>query len=174
MNNILADLKDRLEIAKARLASAQAKHAAATAELNAAAGEHNAWNAAVAFEIREQERISAEAAKEQMPLPVVGNLSSAAASPTATSVAPEVSNAPEPVNKTELVREALRLHHAGMTAGDLWKRFQGQISSRPYLYSILKRLRDKDEVSLRRGKYVLKPKPIEVKADAGMEVQTIQ
>jgi hypothetical protein len=61
-----------------------------------------------------------------------------------------------------------------MTPADLWKAHKEEISSRPYLYSILKRMRDKDEVALRRGKYVLKPKPSEVRPEAVTEVQTIQ
>lgn len=70
----------------------------------------------------------------------------------------------DPVNKTEIVRELLRSHTNGITPADLWKGFQIQApgTSRQYLYSVLKRLRDREYVCVRRGKYVLKTKPQEV------------
>jgi hypothetical protein len=74
------------------------------------------------------------------------------------------------VNKTELVRDALRQHPNGLLAVDIWKSVSGQIKHRPYFYSILKRLRDEGEVLQRRSKYILKisAKPEEDKEQAGM------
>lgn len=62
-------------------------------------------------------------------------------------------------NKTDLVRDTLRQQAGGTTPKDLWRALQGQIKHRPYLYSILKRLKDKDEVAVRRGKYFLLQRP---------------
>ena len=76
----------------------------------------------------------------------------------------------EPISKTEAVRELLREHPAGLTSPDLWKGFQIKVpnTERAYLYSVLKRLRDKDEVMVRRGKYMLKIKPSEIKGENGV------
>ena len=46
-----------------------------------------------------------------------------------------------------------------MTPSDLWKQVKAQFTHRPYLYSALKRLKDRDEVTVRRGKYLLKNNP---------------
>jgi hypothetical protein len=69
------------------------------------------------------------------------------------------------LNKTEIVRELLRQHSAGMTPSDIWKQVKAQIPHRPYLYSILKRLKDKGDITDKRGKYFFKfaPKPEEAK-----------
>jgi hypothetical protein len=71
----------------------------------------------------------------------------------------------EPVNQTEAVRELLRRHPGGMTPSDIWREVSGQFKYRAYLYSVLKRLRDREEVVMRRKKYALKaqqeaPQPI--------------
>jgi len=78
------------------------------------------------------------------------------------SAAPE--SAASDVNKTELVRELLAQHPEGMTPGEVWTVLKNQIP-RAYVYSILKRLKDADEViyQRRRKKYSLRvaPKPEE-------------
>jgi hypothetical protein len=82
---------------------------------------------------------------------------------------------PEPTddvaeNKTDLVRNALREHASGMTPGELWSAVSGQIAHRPYLYSILKRLKDKSQVAKRRGKYYLVEPPEERELPLGDKV----
>ena len=179
LSDVLEGLKERFEVAKARLTAAQKRNAETVAELAAATTEHNIWYHAVNLETKEQERLAAEANKKQMPLPEIliqprpitareANTSGPSESQTDSTVSQE---SPK---QTEIVRDALRLHPTGMTPADIWEKHKKEISSRPYLYSILKRLRDKDEVALRRGKYIFKPKPVEPKTGAGMEVHTIQ
>jgi hypothetical protein len=62
-------------------------------------------------------------------------------------------------SKTQTVRDLIAQHPAGITPSELWNQLAGRIAHRPYLYSILKRLKDKEEVVVRRGKYLLKAKP---------------
>ena len=61
------------------------------------------------------------------------------------------------IQKTELIRETLR-QHSGMTPGELYNVVKSHVA-RPYMYSVLKRLRDKEEVVVRRKKYHIKPTP---------------
>lgn len=156
MSTVLDGLRERLELAKGRLARAQMAHVAATNELNLAVTEHNTWNAAVQIEQREE-------AGRQLPLAEFPRESQQ----TADSATQDLHE--EPINRTELVREQLRLHAGGMTTPELWKALSGQITSRAYLYSILKRLRDRDEITRKRGKNILKPKPTEEAKGGGLE-----
>jgi hypothetical protein len=64
-------------------------------------------------------------------------------------------------NKTEAVRMLLRQHTSGMTPGEIWKNLQSQVSNRVYLYSVLKRLKDRGDVRVKRGKYYFNLKPEE-------------
>ena len=59
----------------------------------------------------------------------------------------------------------------GMTTGDLWKTLREPISNRAYLYSILKRLRDNEEIALKRGKYLIRENPAEGKESQSTLVQ---
>jgi hypothetical protein len=68
----------------------------------------------------------------------------------------------EETNKTELVRELLRQHPAGMTGGELWKAVQNKFPHRQYVYSVLARLKRKGDVSQKRKKFFFTAKPEEV------------
>jgi hypothetical protein len=146
--------------------------------LTAAVAEFNVWNAAYSYELKEQEKRDRLEAEEKAKQPSLPGTILPAETETQSSAPPVYESAPEThqesVNQTEIVRDALRLRPSGMTPGDLWKAHKGEISSRPYLYSILKRMRDKDEATLRRGKYILKPKPIEVKSEAETRADIFQ
>jgi len=161
MNTVLDGLKERLEAAKARLALAQQRWQAVQSELQAATQNHAIWSSAVQIEMAEEAAKLAEAQAKQIPMEL----------PTTEAPRTEVpesdsANSGEPqtesINKTELIREQLQGHSHGMTPTDLWKAVGSTISNRAYLYSILKRLRDRDEIVLRRGKYFIKVKPAEV------------
>lgn len=69
---------------------------------------------------------------------------------------------PEDINKTDLIRDAIR-QHPGASPADLWDSVKEQVS-RAYLYSVLKRLKENEEVIVRRKKYYFKAvsKPEEV------------
>lgn len=162
MNALLDGMRERLEKAKIRMASAQQVFQAAQAELQAAMAEFNVWNAAINLEVREDEKRLAESHANQIPM----NLPELQPKPTAEETADDclarAVQAAAAINKTEKVREILRAHGNGVTPAGIWTEVKDHLSSRAYLYSVLKRLRDNDEVSIRKGKYQLKPKPIEV------------
>jgi hypothetical protein len=177
MSTVLDGLKERLEGAKVRLSAAQQRHQASQLELNAATAEHNVWNAAYTIELREDEKRTAAAQENQMSLPEVQRIELIRVQSIDTNRIQSIDTNPHeqsdggeaPVNKTDLVRDALRAHATGLTPADLWKALGKHFTSKAYLYSILKRLRDHDEVVLKRsGKYVLKPKHVEAKTE--MEV----
>ncbi len=149
MSVFLEELKTRLTDAGRRLQAAQQKTAIAQAELQAVTQEYSSL----------QHLANVEAARSQQSAgtPITATVNSRIADPAL----PQVSD----TNKTETIRELLRQHPAGMTPTDIWKEVKGQMAHRPYLYSILKRLKDRDEVCVRRGKYIVKmmPKPEEGK-----------
>lgn len=61
-------------------------------------------------------------------------------------------------NKTQVVRNALA-EHPGLTPAQIWGAVKGQINRRTYVYSILKRLKDRKQVIERRGKYYMPEVP---------------
>jgi len=139
MSDYLEKLKTDMADAQRRYAEAQQKMAAFQAEFQAAQQDFVSYQRIVAVQTHREQRAAATATDAPsapiMPL---------AADPT------------EGVNKTELIRDALRQHPAGVTPGELFDSVKEKIG-RAYLYSVLKRLRDKDEVLVRRKKYYLKP-----------------
>ena len=154
-----------LEEIKARLEDAQKRFQASATTLQAAQQQHQAISQEVGslqyllqVEMRKTQGTEAATANSQQIVRTV------------TVQATLASADHGEVNKTELVRDALRQHPNGMLAIEIWKTVSGQIKHRPYFYSILKRLRDKGEVLQRRGKYVLKitAKPEESKDQAIM------
>lgn len=157
MSNILDELKERLATAQkalnetnAILQSAQAQHAQAVQAFNV-------WNMAVQMVQREEQQRQATVEKQQIPL---SSASPAAGFPPEDSDHSQASDTEESATgKTELVRNLLQQHPTGMTAPDIWKAVSAQFKHRPYLYSVLKRLRDRDEVAMRRNKYYPKLVP---------------
>jgi|HubBroStandDraft_1064217.scaffolds.fasta_scaffold35437_2 hypothetical protein len=145
MNDFLETCKARLAESQKHLAEAQQKLQRAQNEYQTAAAETNAFQHMVNFETR---KVQEQQIGPQLP---------AATHPGAASVA--ASTRILEVNKTDLVRQLLRQHSGGMTAREVWSELKTQISNRNYLYSILKRLRDSDEVSVKRHKYVIKFAP---------------
>jgi hypothetical protein len=147
MSQFLEELKTRLAEVLKRLQIAQQKSQVAQAELQAVTQEYNSLQYLATVE---NARIQQSAGTT-----ITVNVGSRIAQPAL----PQATE----TNKTETIRELLRQHPTGMTPTDIWKEVKGQMAHRPYLYSILKRLKDKDEVCVRRGKYVMKmmPKPEE-------------
>jgi hypothetical protein len=154
------------QAAAQRLAAAQTEYAVATQEFQA-------FQTLVNVQTRkEQPNLSATATVTVNGVPagrppappappnatVVRNVSQIAVS---TSQAAQEANKPEG-NKTEAVLMLLRQHGVGMTPGEIWKEMESQINNRAYLYSVLKRLKDRGEVKERRGKYCAIPKIEEV------------
>jgi hypothetical protein len=163
MSITLDDLKAKLEAAQKRLAEAKAKLEYAQQVNNYAQYEVNTWTAAVNI----QNNLEEQQKKEAAIAAPAGAVGQTAASPATSETKPTTQtigsgsseNTSQEVNKTEAIRELLRQHPAGLTPADLWKNVKDKISHRPYLYSVLKRLKDRDEVTIRRGKYLLKSTP---------------
>lgn len=157
MNTTLEDLRTRLAIAHKALTEAAQQLQIAQQNQQKAASDYSVFNAAVAILAKEEEEKKATANAKQFPMelsePELEHAPSVAVSSNGSETTPP--------NKTELVRELLRHHLGGMTPTEIWKELRGQFVHRAYLYSVLKRLRDKDEVTLRRNKYALKIKPVE-------------
>lgn len=163
MKPMLDILRERLDDARSRLALAQQKYQAAGIELQQVTNECNIWNSAVALETREEEKRLAKASENQIPMDLPG----IAEAPKRENPPPEenhleAASTAAPANKTQKVREILAEHATGITPSEIWIEVKDYVSSRAYLYAILKRLRDNDEVSIRRGRYLLKPKPIQL------------
>jgi hypothetical protein len=175
MAAILDELKLRHAEAQKRLVETTQAFQLAQQAQQAAQMEANVWHGAVQAEMRKVQLLAEAAQKNQMALPntkIEPDEPVTAAEKTVELV--ERLNAvrdragldsQEPVNQTEAVRELLRRHPGGMTPSDIWREVSGQFKYRAYLYSVLKRLRDREEVVMRRKKYALKaqqeaPQPI--------------
>jgi hypothetical protein len=147
MSEFLETLKTRMEDAQVRLRVAQQNLQVAQAEFQNVAQECQSWTILVNIETQRAQAMSgAQASAPQLPLPAI-------------EPSRPVQSGKSENNKTEAVRELLRQHPDGMTPSDLWKAVGSMMSHRPYLYSVLKRLKDKEEVTVRRGKYYLKVPP---------------
>lgn len=154
----LDDLKLLLADAEKQLAEAQKKFAYAQQVQQYAQYQVNTWTAAVNIETQaedaRQKAAAISAKTADTPL-----LESGKQAPTPAPQTPTESQEAKEINKTDIVRDVLRQHPAGLTPSDLWKQVKGQFTNRAYLYSVLKRLKDRDEVTTRRGKYLLKSVP---------------
>lgn len=148
------ELKSRGQDAARRVAEAQKELQAAQTKFQAVAQEHNSIQHLIAVE---QANRTNEKQKEFFPI----------------DQKPDLTPQSEPLpaeNQTDAVRKILSQHPTGITPSDMWKQLRTQIKYRAYFYSILKRLRDKDQVIVRRGKYFLKlvPKAEETKGQAAI------
>lgn len=155
MSSFIDELTSRAAEAQKRLQIAQQEMQAAQARLQAVAQEFNSL----------QFLLVTETSKAQQKKTQAGPASSnaAVAQSAATQQAPDV-------NKTDLIRDVLKQHAGGITPSEIWKEVKGQVKHRAYLYSVLKRLRDRDEVLVKKNKYLLR---LLAKPEAGTNAQTI-
>lgn len=84
---------------------------------------------------------------------------------TAPSASPQPTNqepmgAPE-ANKTEIIRDLLQRNLGGLTPAEIWHAVKNEIPRRNYVYAVLGRLKERDHVGTRRGRYYWKAKPTE-------------
>lgn len=154
MATILEELQTRTDESKKRFDEATKTFQVAQQALAMAQHTFNVWNNALQAEMREEQLRQATADEKQLPLPTGKPNEPPAQLLEVTPI--ESNDISESMNKTNVVRELLHKHPAGMTAIDIWRQVGSTFKHRPYLYSVLKRLRDRDEVSMRRGKYYLK------------------
>jgi hypothetical protein len=183
MSDFLENLKRGMQEAQQKFAAAQQKFTATNAEFQAAQqrlATHQAEYQAALQEFQAfQTLVNSQTRKEQLatgtppaPAAAVAAAATAAAAVTRTAshsadavlvrangavsqnvVASQSDDNKSDGNKTQAVRVLLRQHPAGMTPGEIWKCLESQMSNRVYLYSILKRLKDRGDVRERRGKY---------------------
>jgi hypothetical protein len=153
MSQFLEMLKVRLVDAQQRLGAAQAALQKAQVEHQTVMQEFGSWQNAVAVETRRE-------AQQQSTPPAQPSPQLRSQPPMSIPVPPST---PE-VNKALLIRDVLRQHPSGITPADVWREVKDHVG-RPYVYSVLKRLKDKKQVAERRGKYFLQivPKQEEVK-----------
>ena len=145
-----------LEKLKTELADAQERQKIVAVKLNALNTEYQA----VTQEVNSYMKIvEVQTRKEQGP----NAAPSAKPQPTRIGIRTVAQSQPtEETNKTEMVREVLRSHPSGMTGGELWAAIQDKFQYRQYVYSILKRLKDKGDVIQKRKKFIFTGKPEEV------------
>lgn len=172
MSTILEELQARCDDAKKRFDDANRAFQQVQQNLVSTQQNYNIWAQAVQAEIRDEQSRQAAAAEKQMPLPTTQP-----EAPRLLLDAQIVSDDnSDSLNKTDIVRELLHRHPDGMTAIQIWQEVGSQFKHRPYLYSVLKRLRDRDEVTMRRKKYCLKlaAKVEEAKRNAITAMEAVQ
>ena len=149
MSEFLETLKRGMQEAQVKFQAAQQKMNQFQAEFQKAAQEFQAWQTLVKLETVKQQQQQGSSETAQQPSIVQRQPSM-----------PTNGNQPgfDGANKTEMVRELLRQHPAGMTPADIWGEMKTHMKSRAYLYSVLKRLKDRGDARDRRGKYFLNPK----------------
>jgi len=174
-SELLEELKSRQQAASVRLReatqtfqAAQQAHAQAQAAFQKAQGELvvaqqqvHGWNVAVSTVEAEVTARKQAATQGQLELPNTP----APASPAPVQPEPIV-EASDSVNKTDLIRGLLAQHPQGMAPTEIWNCVRDKFKYRAYMYSVLKRLTDREELSVGRGKYRLRIKPQEVRAEA--------
>jgi DNA repair exonuclease SbcCD ATPase subunit len=156
----LDECENNLNEAKKAFQAAQQEASLATQKFQAAQIELNIWTGAVnTVKARlEKKRQELEQDKQRDGSPEKPSGMSASSGLALQSV-PESTGAAIPdLNKTEMIRTVLRRHPSGMTPSELWKELDGQVS-RDYVYAVLKRLKDREQIAYRRKKYSLKDIP---------------
>jgi hypothetical protein len=158
MDSIIQQLHNRIADAEKRVNEAGAALHAADKVYNVAVSELNVWRSALDAETRVQQASQAVFAgmEELVPPLVLQDADEISATNLNRAIAVQTGG----TNKTELIRSLLRQNPAGLTPPQIWERVADQFKHRPYLYSVLKRLKDHDEVVTRRNKYMLRPQEV--------------
>jgi hypothetical protein len=167
MSEFLDTLRTRLEDSQKRFQATQQKLQQAQQEHQAAAQEFSSWQNTVAIETRrEQEQAPLLASK--VPMPIMGPESQ---QPKAPPLPTDSQGGAPAVNKTDAVKVALQQHPNGATPKQICEEVKDQVP-RTYVYSVLKRLKDRNLASLKRGKYYLLVEPkSQEEQDRSMSVQ---
>ena len=163
------DATKRLQSATLRLQQAQAEH-------QAAAQEAHSWQTILQSEERREAAQRVATANPLGTEPPAGNTIQQQPSAQTPPTVPlsVVSNAPaeSDLNKSELIRQALRSHPGGLKPAEVWHKLKDQIPNRSYIYSVLGRLKERDQVLIKRGKYTLRI--VTPKGEEGKEHLPIQ
>lgn len=166
MNVFLDTLRERHADATKRLTEATQRFQKMQSEMQSLQQEASSLAIVIQREVAREQAEQATRIINQETLPLIGNanLQIPHQQPKEVVASEGEINKPESeVNKTELIRDALQRHPGGMAPGEVWKEVRGQISNRSYVYAVLARLKDREQVTVRRGKYIfrLPQKPTE-------------
>jgi hypothetical protein len=158
MSEFLDTLRERHVDAQRRLQASQTRLQTVQNEHNALIQEANGWAHAFAAESR-REQFEAQrrqaTSPTQAPTPEILPPAAKETNNSHALMAP-----PAAINKTQLIRNVLQQNPAGMKPVAVWIQVRDQID-RPYVYSVLSRMKEKKQVIERKGKYFL-PKPVEI------------
>ena len=154
MNTFLEMLKAKAVEAEARFAKASETLKDGTPEFQAASQkfqriqlEHQSANQELnSLKILINLETQKDAAAHTVPAQPVSGKPTPAEAPAVEAIEPDI-------NKTAIIKDALRQHPTGMTPGELWQTVKDQIPRRNYVYAVLGRLKDREQVTVRRGKY---------------------
>ena len=144
MNEFVETLKSRVAESRQRLDEARKNFEVVEGVLKKAVAEYTAWEGALQSELRKPVTVAA-----------VG-LAAGVAAATATGTQANVPPIAADLNQTDLIRDALRRRPTGLTPAELWKVVGDQVANRSYIYAVLGRLKERDQVYVRRGKYHIK------------------
>lgn len=156
MSAFLDTLKERLAESQAQLHRAQALLAHAQTAHAAATQEYNSWANAVNVETRREQ--AAQQPQEGGPSKVLTGATTPNIGNQASQEAVTSNGHAAEINKTQLIREVLQQHPAGIKPVGVWIQVKDRIA-RPYVYSVLSRMKEKKQVNEKRGKYFLVPIP---------------
>ena len=154
MSQLLDRLREGQSEAQKRHAEVTKRWQAMQVEFQSSAAEVNGYMKVIELETRRELEQAATAPTQEGP------------------VSKAEHQAEQDSNKTQIVRDALA-EHPGLTPAQLWGAVKHQFKRRNYVYAVLKRLKDRDQVVLRRGKYYL-PEPPKVAENHKEENGVIQ
>jgi hypothetical protein len=141
MSDFLETLKVRMADAQRRFNEVNLRFQKTQAEMQAIQQEFVSWQTAVKNEtIKEQAELEAQTPDR----------------PPNTSPAATLTVVPSPaseVNKTEMIKNLLQKNPAGLTPAEVWRAVKTTVPERSYVYSVLKRLKDREQVMVKKGKY---------------------
>lgn len=157
MKSIIQELQERVSDAEKRVNAAGLALQAADKAYHAAVNEFHLWRSALEAENRAMQGSQGVFAGMEDIVPLVSDPAAATDVGVETVEAERVQVHVGGTNKTELIRSLLRQNPAGLTPPQIWQRVAPEFKHRPYMYSVLKRLKDHDEVVTRRNKYMLRP-----------------
>jgi hypothetical protein len=151
MSQFLDTLRQRLVDSQRVLQDKAQVLQKAQLEHQLAAQEHASWANAVATETRREQQLAA-----QVP-PMIGPQPEA--SKPADLLVPQLPHLPETEatsepNKSLLIRNVLQRHPSGIRPIAVWHELRNQVP-RPYIYSVLSRMKQKKQVRETKGKYFL-------------------
>jgi hypothetical protein len=140
VNNLIDRLKEGLADAQKRQAEVQKRFVAMQSEFQTVTAEVNGYQKVLELETRKELERAAS-----IPFP----------EPSASDA---IDSSDLKTSKTQLVKDTLA-EHPGLTPAQLWGALKNEVGRRNYVYSVLKRLKDRKQVVEKRGKYYLPATP---------------